>query len=172
VFFVNKINPINNLTYSQIRDIYSGRVTNWQELGSINGTIIPYQRPKNSGSQTVLELIMENDMIMEPIKENMIQSMGPMIEQVSSYRNYENAIGYSFLFYATEMAGNDEIKLLSIDGIYPAEDTIKEGVYPFIQIFYAITAGNETENVNNFLKWILSEQGQYIVERTGYVPIR
>jgi phosphate transport system substrate-binding protein len=171
VFFVNKINPINNLTHSQIRDIYAGRVTNWQELGGVNAPVIPYQRPKNSGSQTILELIMENDTIMEPVKENMIQSMGPMIEQVASYRNYENAIGYSFLFYTTEMAGNDKIKLLSIDGVYPTKDTIKEGTYPFVQMFYAITAGKETENVNNFLKWILSEQGQYIIEKTGYVPL-
>jgi phosphate transport system substrate-binding protein len=173
VFFVNKSNPVNNLTYSQIRDIYSGRITNWQELGkNINDAIIPYQRPKNSGSQTILELIMENDTIMEPLKENMIQSMGPMIEQVASYRNYANSIGYSFLFYTTEMTRNNKIKILSIDGVYPAKDTIKEGMYPFVQMFYAITVGNETENVNKFLKWILSEQGQYIIERTGYTPIR
>jgi ABC-type Fe3+ transport system substrate-binding protein len=107
----------------------------------------------------------ENDTIMEPVKENMIQSMGPMIEQVASYRNYENAIGYSFLVYTTEMAGNDKIKLVSIDGVYPAKDTIKKGAYPFVQMFYAITTGNGTENANNFLKWIVSEQGQYIIEK-------
>jgi phosphate transport system substrate-binding protein len=172
VFFVNRNNPITNLTYSQIRDIYSGRVTNWRNLGGNDSAILAYQRPKNSGSQTILESIMSGDIIMEPLKENMIQEMGPIIEEVASFRNSQNSIGYSFLFYSTEMARNDNIKLLSIDGIIPSANTIRSGDYPFTQIFYAITVGQETENTRRFIEWILSDQGQYIIEKTGYVPIR
>jgi phosphate transport system substrate-binding protein len=171
VFFVNNENPVNGLTSSQIRSIYSGRIANWLDIGGNNANITAYQRPKNSGSQTILELIMGEEKLIEPIKENMVQSMGGIIQEVASYRNSANAIGYSFLFYATGMARNKSIKLLSIDGVYPAKETIKNDEYPFTQTFYAVTAGNETENVKKFIEWILSEQGQYIIEETGYVKV-
>ncbi|MDR1288280.1 MAG: substrate-binding domain-containing protein, partial [Treponema sp.] len=171
VFFVNNENPINGLTSSRIRSIYSGQITNWQGLGGNNADIVAYQRPKNSGSQTILELIMKEEKLAEPIKENMVEGMGGIIQEVASYRNSTNAIGYSFLFYATGMTRNRSIKLLSIDGVYPTSETIRTNEYPFTQTFYAVTAGNESENVKKFIKWILSGQGQYIIEKTGYVKI-
>jgi phosphate transport system substrate-binding protein len=172
VFFVNNENQINGLTYSQIISIYAGQITNWLDIGGGNANIIAYQCPKNSGSQTILELIMGEERFVEPIKENMIQNMGGIIQEIASYRNSVNAIGYSFLFYATGMVKNSGIKLLSINGVYPTKETIKNNEYPFTQTFYAITAGNETENVKNLIEWILSEQGQYIIEETGYVRIK
>jgi phosphate transport system substrate-binding protein len=173
VFFVNKNNPIDNITSSQIRDVYSGVITNWEELGGQPGEIIPYQRPKNSGSQTILEsVIMKNTPTMEPLKENVVGGMGGIIEQVAAYKNYQTAIGFSFLFFSTEMVKNDEIKLLSIDGIIPSKETIQNNTYPFSGTFYVITIGNESENTKKFIEWILSEQGQKIVELTGYVPLK
>jgi phosphate transport system substrate-binding protein len=171
VFFVNKNNPIKNITSLQIRDIYSGETTNWKEINGVDETIIAYQRPENSGSQTALQIIMEKSKIMEPIKETLAGGMGEIIDRVSSYKNYENAIGYSFLFFTTEMVKNQEIKLLGIDGIFPSKETIQNNSYPFSGLFYAITLGNETENVKNFINWILSEQGQYLIEKTGYIPL-
>jgi phosphate transport system substrate-binding protein len=171
VFFVNVDNPISNLTSSQIRDIYSGKITNWKQLGGNDCEIIPYQREKNSGSQTILESIMDGNTIIDPIK-NVIQGMRGMVEQVASYNNSENSIGYSFLFYATEMVKNNKIKLLAIDGVFPTKNTIKTREYPFTQTFYAITRSNKTENVNKFIEWILSKQGQYLIEQTGYIPIK
>jgi phosphate transport system substrate-binding protein len=55
--------------------------------------------------------------------------------------------------------------------VYPTSETIRTNEYPFTQTFYAVTVGNESENVKKFIKWILSGQGQYIVEKTGYVKI-
>jgi phosphate transport system substrate-binding protein len=174
VFFINKNNPINNITSSQIRAIYSGAITNWREIGGHDSEIIPYQRPQNSGSQTILEsVIMRGTAPMEPLKEeHIVGGMGGIVEQVSDYRNYLNAIGYSFLFFTTEMVKNDEIKLLSIDGIMPSIETIQSDEYGFTGYFYAITTGNETENTKRFIEWILSEEGQYLIEKTGYIPIR
>ena len=172
VFFVNKNNPVNNITSEQIRGIYSGIITNWQEIGGEDEAIIPYQRPKNSGSQTLLESIMGEIPIMEPLSENIVNSMGGIIERVSVYRNYSNAIGYSFLFFTTEMVRGNEIKLLSIDGIIPSRETIVSDEYIFSNTFYAITAGNETENTKKFIEWILSEEGQYLIKQTGYIPIK
>jgi phosphate transport system substrate-binding protein len=173
VFFVNKDNPVGNLSSSQVRDIYSGVLTNWEGAGGQNGEIIPYQRPKNSGSQTILEsLIMKDAQLMEPLKENVVGGMGGIIEQVAVYKNYRSAIGFSFLFFSTEMVRNDEIKLLSVDNIAPSKETIQNNAYPYGGTFYAITLGNESENTKNFIAWMLSEQGQRIIELTGYVPLK
>jgi len=171
VFFVNKNNPINNLSSDQIRAIYSGEITNWSGINGIDEPIIAYQRPKNSGSQTILESIMKGTKIMEPLMDNIIGGMWGIIEEVAAYKNYANAIGYSFLFFTTEMVGNDEIKLISIDNIFPSRETIQRNEYPFSGPFYAVTRGNDTENMKKLLNWILSSQGQYLIEKTGYIPI-
>ena len=169
VFFVNIKNPTENVTTDQIRGIYSGAINNWEEINGLNVEILPYQRAENSGSQTIFQSIMGDSKIREPIS---LYSMGEMIERVASYINTPNAIGYSFLFYATEMVGNQAIKLLAIDGIYPSKETIQNETYPYSVLFYAITLNNnKNENIDLFINWILSDQGQYLIEKTGYIPL-
>ena len=172
VFFVNKRNPVSNLTTEQIKGIYSGRITNWTELGGKNESIRVYQRSKNSGSQTILEWIMGDKKIIEPIKENVQVPMIGIVNHVADYRNYNDAIGYSFLFYTTRMVQNNKIKLLSINDIAPSTETIQDGTYPYADYFYVITTNTKNENVKKFIEWILSDQGQYLVKKTGYVPIK
>jgi phosphate transport system substrate-binding protein len=172
VFFVNSRNRVTNLAIEQIIGIYSGRITNWRELGGRWGAIQAFQRPRNSGSQTMLESIMEDETIIEPITENVLDFMLSIIERTADYRNHRNAIGYSFLFFTTRMVQNNSIRLLSIDGVFPTIETIQNNEYPFVDYFYAITTNRENENVNNFIDWILSDQGQYIIAQTGYVPLR
>jgi phosphate transport system substrate-binding protein len=173
VFFVNKETPINNVTIENIRGIYSGKIRNWKKLNGINQNILAYQRPKNSGSQTILEKIMGDTSIIKPRKEYVQSEMGGIIKMVAEYRNFPNALGYSFLHYSTEMVKNDQIKLLSIDGIYPSVESIQDGSYPFIEDFYAIyiDSDNKNENIDSFIEWILSRQGQTIILKTGYIPI-
>jgi phosphate transport system substrate-binding protein len=172
VFFVNIENPLNNLTVEDIQGIYSGRITNWINLNGQDGDIIAYQRRKNSGSQTILEKIMGDIPIAEPLME-VVETMAGMIDVVAGYKNFNNAIGYSFRIYSTEMVENNQIKLLSINGIYPSAETIQNNSYPFTVDFYAIYNDTEkkNENIEPFIEWILSEQGQTLVSRTGYVPI-
>lgn len=131
-----------------------------------------FQRPENSGSQTMLQKLMEGKNLMTPPKEDIASGMGDIIEQTSSYRNYKNAIGYSFLFFASEMIQNNEIKLLEVDGVKPDKNTIASGEYPLSSEFYAITAGSNNPNIDRFIEWILSPQGQYLVEKTGYTSIK
>jgi phosphate transport system substrate-binding protein len=171
VFFVNSNNPVTGLTVQTIQNIYAGNVKNWKEFSGIDKEIIAYQRPQNSGSQTILEHIMGNVPIMEPLQENMIASMGGMFQQVAAYRNYDNAIGYSFLFFSKEMVDSSGIKLLDINNVSPNKENIISGKYPYIVDFYAVTLGDETANTNKLIEWILSKQGQYLIEKTGYVPI-
>ena len=172
VFFVNSRNEVDNLSTTQIQDIYSGKINNWNELGGKNAKIRAFQRPENSGSQTMLQKLMEGKNLMIPPKEDVVSGMGGIIEQTASYRNYKNAIGYSFLFFATEMIQNNEIKLLKVDGVKPDRDTISSEEYPLSSEFYAITAGSDNTNIDRFLEWILSPQGQYLVEKTGYTAVQ
>lgn len=172
VFFVNSRNKINGLSSEEVRSIYSGNTTNWQELGGKNDDIRAFQRPADSGSQTTFIKFMKDTPIQEPEIEEMASGMGGIISEVASYRNYKNAIGYTFRFYSTEMVRNDKIKLLAIDGVEPTVETIRSGEYPLTSEFYAITAGTENPNVQPFIEWILSEEGQELVEKTGYVSVK
>ena len=179
VFFVNSENPVEGLTVEEIQGIYTGEIKNWKELGGKNQRIRPYQRAENSGSQSALLRLMEGLPLMEPEKEDRIAGMGGIITQVASYRNHKNAIGFSFRFYSTEMVENEQIRLLCLNGVAPTKDSIREGSYPISSNFYAVTASpigqpapEETnEDLRAFIDWILSDQGQAIIEKTGYVGI-
>ncbi|WP_254772902.1 PstS family phosphate ABC transporter substrate-binding protein [Paenibacillus sp. NFR01] len=172
VFFVNRKNPVDGLTTRQIKDIYGGKATNWKDVGGADGHIRAFQRNPDSGSQTRLEQIMAGETLMTPPHEDVTSMMAGIIRETSSYRNYKNALGFSFLFYASEMNRSNKIKLLSIDGIAPSAETIRSGEYPYVTEFYAVTAGSANPNIQPFLDWILSPQGQKLVEQTGYVAIR
>jgi len=170
VFYVNRKNPVSNLSSDDIRGIYSGKITDWKEVGAPKSAkIIPFQRNKNSGSQTTLERIMGDIPIMPPLKENQLGGMGGIIRATANYRNFDQALGFSFRYYATEMVSNDKIKLLSIDGIAPTPENIADGTYPFIETVYIITAKERTGNVQKFIDFMLSPQGRELVEKTGYV---
>lgn len=171
VFFVNAANPVKGLTTEQIRDVYAGRITDWAEVGGKPGPIRAFQRPKNSGSQTMLEKIMGSEPPMPAPEEDIATGMGGIISKTADYKNYENAIGYSFLYFATEMVQNGNIRLLEIDGVMPDKQAIRDRTYPFAAEFYAVTAGSDNPNVGRFLEWILSAEGQSLVEKTGYTPI-
>ncbi|WP_096199719.1 PstS family phosphate ABC transporter substrate-binding protein [Bacillus sp. FJAT-45350] len=172
VFFVNARNPVESLTIQQIQDIYSGKITNWKDVGGNNESIRAFQRPNDSGSQTALENLMGDIPLMEAPTEDVVAGMGGIIEQTSNYRNFKNAIGYSFRYYSTEMVQNGEIRHLAIEGVYPDKESIHNHEYPISAEFYAITAGSDNPNIDRFIDWILSEQGQHLVEKTGYVPVR
>ena len=173
VFFVNTNNNINNLSIENVQGIYSGSIKNWSELNGMNKNIRAFQREKDSGSQTILERIMDNIPIEKPRRENISRGMGSIINQVASYKNYNNAIGYSFLLYSTEMVKNNQIKLLQINGIIPTKETIKNNSYPLSQDIYVITIDEEKENesIQLFIEWILSRQGQELIFKTGYIPV-
>ena len=171
VFFVNKNNKVDALSLDQIRNIYSGLILNWQDLGGSWREIKAFQRPEGSGSQTMLVKIMKNKKLAIPPKDEIIGGMGGIIEETASYRNFGNAIGYSFLFYATQMVKNNEIKVLKVNGVYPDKASVRDGSYPLSAQFYAVTKAKPPAQVTKLINWIKGPQGQYLVEKTGYVPL-
>ena len=171
VFFVHKDNPIDSLTVEQIKGIYSGQITNWKEVGGADEAILPFQRDPGSGSQSMLLRFMGDTPVMEAETVE-VQGMGAIIEKVADYQSRSGSIGFSFRFYVEGIIKNPDIKMIAIDGVAPNVENIKNGTYPVVAPVYAVTwAGNDNPNVKKLLDWILSEEGQYIIEETGYVGL-
>lgn len=172
VFFVHKDNPINSLTAEQIRDIYSGKITNWKEVGGSDEEIIPYQRDEGSGSQSMMLRFMGDTPLMEAETET-ISGMGAVIERVVDYQSRAGSIGYSFRYYIEGIIKNPEVKMIAIEGIAPTAENIKNNTYPIITPVYAVTyVNNPNTNVARLVEWMLGEEGQYIIEATGYVGMK
>lgn len=172
VFFVHKDNPVENLTTEEIKKIYSGKITNWKEVGGKDEEIIAFQRNEGSGSQSMLIRFMAGTPIMDAPTEQVNDFMVGIIDQVSDYKNKTNSIGFSFRYYMEGIIKNPNVKILKVDGIEPNVQNIKNDKYPITTSLYAVTyKNNDNENVQKLLDWILSDEGQEIIEKTGYVGI-
>jgi phosphate transport system substrate-binding protein len=176
VFLTGKSNPVDDLTYQQLKNIYSGKTAKWKTLGWENGgDIIAFQRPEGSGSQTGLQTIMGGLPIQkpQPLPDDSLIGTGSLMKQVSvKWNGVQPAIGYSYRYYATAMYPNTDAKLMNVNGIYPSNETIADGSYPFAADAYAVTNGPPAENTKLLIDWILSEEGSYLIEKTGYTPLR
>lgn len=173
VFFVNNDNPVDELTIDQIKDIYSGKITNWKDVGGNDEPIVAYQRPVNSGSQTgMLNLVMDGTPMMEPETNNVAQSMFDIIGVVSDYENGQGAIGYSYYYYANTMV-DEEVKMIKVNGIEPNNENIKAEKYPIMTAYYAVTREDDAStDTIKLLNEMLSTRGQKVVEEAGYVPVK
>jgi len=173
VIFVNQDNPVSGLTTAQVQDIYTKKVTNWSELGGRDEKILAFQRPEDSGSQTIMQAkVMQGVQMAKPMREETVTGMGGVLSQVAEYRNSSAAIGYSFRWYATVMNGNPGIKLLAVDGVQPTVENIRNGTYPLTVDLYAVTAGTNNTNVPKLLDWVVSAEGQKLIEQVGYVGLK
>jgi len=175
VFLVNKQNPVDTISVKQLQEIYQGKIVNWTELGGPDKEIIPYQRPENSGSQTIMEnIVMKGLKIMDAPKELKPAEMAGLIEVIASYDNSDKALGYSVFYFANSMYNKETIKFVKVDGVEPTNETIKSGQYPYTSAYYAVIRKNEPKdsNARKLLAWLLSNEGQKLAEQSGYVPLR
>jgi phosphate transport system substrate-binding protein len=173
VLFVNDNNPVPGLTTAQVQDIYTRRITNWKQVGGRDEQIIPFQRPEDSGSQTVMQAkVMQGRTMAAPLRDEQVDGMGGILSEVAEYRNSTAAIGYSFRWYATVMNGNPGIRLLAIDGVAPTPENIRNGSYPYTVDVYAVTAGTTNPNAAKVVDWVVSDEGQALIEKVGYVGLR
>ena len=169
VFFVNQNNPLNSLTTQQIKDIYHGDITNWKEVGGDSHDIVAFQRPERSGSQAMMNYFMGDVSLKVPLTYEMQSAMGGIITEVAQYYNEDGAIGYTFKYFLEGLNQEENVKILSVDGIYPTVENIKNQSYPISTFLYCVTLkSNEKENVKKLKEFLLSSQGQYIIEKTGY----
>ena len=99
--------------------------------------------------------------------------MSGMVRAVASqYKNYKNAIGYSFRYYVEDMVDNTGIKFLSLNNIYPSKENIANDTYPFAGSFYAVIRSDYSSEVKQFVEWMKSSEGQELVEKVGYVKTK
>lgn len=155
VFIVNANNPVDGLTADEVRGIYAGRIKNWSEVGGANIPISPIRRIEGSGSQSAMVAFMNG----EEIERDYDSFLGA-------------AIGFSFRYYVEGIVGEGGVKMLSLNGVYPSAENVQNGSYPVISEFYAIyRKDNGNPNVSRLIEWMCSDEGQRIVEGSGYCPI-
>lgn len=174
VFLLNKQNPVNDLTLDQIRDIYTGKITNWSEVGGEDLDILAYQREPNSGSQNLMEkMVMKGTPMAEAPQSLLISTMEGLIDSIATYEDSRAAIGYSIYLYAKEQYVRDGVKFLSINGVAPSDETIADGSYPLTKVVYAVFRTGEPEDsaVRQLVAYLQTEEGQKSVVAGGYVGL-
>ncbi len=173
VFFTNSSNPVTSLTTRQFRDVYTGKIRNWSQLGGARAEIVGYQRPEQSGSQALLRKFVVGDAKMAKAPADRISGeMGSIIEGVASYDNSGNALGYSVYYYLANMYAVDGITMLGVSGVHPSSKTIADGSYPYTNDFYVVVRADEPAGspARRVMEWLLTAEGQQAVADAGYVP--
>ena len=173
VFITHKDNPVESLTVEQIQKIYSGKITNWKEVGGKNSRIIAYQREPNSGSQTAMEeWVMKGIPMTKPPTAELAIGMGMLIEVVAGYENSTMSLGYTYKYYVDRLYKSPDIKILKVDGIMPSDENVRNNKYAFIAPYNAVIRSTDVDEVGGrFLNWMLSNEGQTCIVQAGYVSI-
>ena len=133
VFINNAQNPVKDLSQQQLIDIYTGKITNWNEVGGDDSAIVPYQRGETSGSQSLfMKLLMKDETPIAAPQELKPAEMGMLIDELARYNNTGNALGYSVFYYASYMYQQPGLNMLAVDGVLPSDQTIADGSYPLL----------------------------------------
>jgi len=175
---VNPANPVNELTIAQLSGIFTGQITNWNEVGGNDAPILAVSRDTNSGTHAFFK---EHVVQMSGTdKEDKTLEYGPKVlmlpstkEGVNQVAKNENAIFYPGLGYLT-----DEVKPLAIKktaggpAVLPSVATAKDGSYPISRNLYYYTHGEPTGIIKSYIDYCLSTDGQKKVTESGYVPLK
>lgn len=165
VAFVNPKNPVDNITFRQLHQIFIGKITNWKELGGNNAPIDLYvRRGKISGvGRTLRELVFAN-YDQEFKAKYVVKSSGPVEKGVEKNINGFGVSGYS-------SAKKRKVKMLKLDGKAPTYENIKNGSYALYRPLYlVIKRGNKDPIVRDFIKFAVSKEGQAVIRKQGTVP--
>ena len=160
----NPVVAVDDLTIEQVRDIFSGKITNWKDLGGEDQNIIVVSREEGSGTRGAFEeLVMGKDALITA--SAILQPSNGSIRTTVSTTPY--SIGYMSFGYL-----DDTIKAISIGGIAPTEPNAADGSYPIVRPLNMLTNGEPTGAVKAFLDFILSDAGQKLVVEDGYIPVK
>lgn len=160
---VNTENSVSDLTIEQIAQIFTGEITNWSEVGGGDAAIVVIGREAGSGTRDGFESITKTAEACKYRQE--LTSTGDVIQTVSQN---PDAIGYASL-----AAVGDTVKTLSVDGVVPTEDTVKDGSYPIQRPFILVTKEGValSEVVQAFFDYCLSAEVADIIAKAGAVPV-
>ena len=167
ILYVNKDNPINNLTIDDITNIYNGNINNWSKLGGKNQKITTYQLEDGNSSQTCFNNIFHNN-----ITDKFHKKATDMCDIIIQAANNKNSIGYAFNSFYSLMCNSENLKLLNVQDIAPTQQNFENNTYPLLfDVYFIYNKDVQNENINKLLDWILSEQGQSLIKDMGYIQI-
>jgi phosphate transport system substrate-binding protein len=170
VFIVHPSNPVTSLTIEQIRNIYTGKITNWNEVGGNASPIEPYVRNPDSGSQEVMEsLVMKGLDISEfPVSEVSF-SMGRVFEAVSQT---PDAIGYTFYYYKEYVLRETRTNNIAIEGISPSKESINNRTFPLSTELYAVIRSDTdySSTAYKLYEFLQTGTGKEVISESGYLP--
>jgi phosphate transport system substrate-binding protein len=169
IFLLNSKNPVTSLSAAQIRDIYSGRIVNWREVGGPDAAIQPYQRTRNSGSQELMQTLVMRERAMVRAPDLLTGAI--MSFPFLAVGKDVHGIGYSVYYYHAYMSPKSDIKACPIDGVPPTSGNIRSRRYPLVTPVYIVTRCDLPADrpAGKLRDWILGPAGQAIVEESGYV---
>jgi phosphate transport system substrate-binding protein len=170
VFVVNKNNPVQSLTVEQVQKIYTGEITNWQQVGGNNASIKVFTRPRNSGSEEVFRKIVMGDL--EPL-DFPEAAIGMMILVFYEVTGNVDGICYTFDNYKEVIARERgrEVATISINGIFPDKNTVQNGTFPFISKVHVAIRSNLDRNsmAYKLYEWLQTENVKPILTECGFV---
>jgi phosphate transport system substrate-binding protein len=166
--YVNKNNPVKELTLGQIKDIYTAKIKNWKEVGGPDRKIILYSRENNSGTYVYF---LENVLLGEDFAAT-AQYLPGTASVVNAVAKDEAGIGYGGAAYGEGIAEMAIRKDASSPSYKPTMENIASGNYPISRYLYMYVRNRPEGAMKDFIDWTLSDAGQAIVTEVGYFPIR
>jgi phosphate transport system substrate-binding protein len=163
---VNPANPVSNLTFDQVRNIYNGNISNWKDVGGQDKPIVAISRDSSSGTYKDFQTMAMNGDNYRP--DVLSQSAtGGIVSEVAQNPNAIGYIGFAYLDKSTKALNLDK----GNGSVSPTPETIKSGAYPLSRALLFYTNGEPTGLTKEFIDYVLSEKGQGIVSEVGYIPL-
>jgi phosphate transport system substrate-binding protein len=166
--YVNAQNPINELTMDQLKAIFTGKVKSWKEVGGTEGGIIPYSRENSSGTY----VFFKEHVLANADYTPRAQAMPGTAAVVNAVARDKFSIGYGGAAYAKGIKVIKVKKDAASPGVTPSDATIKDGTYPLSRPLFFYLRPKAAPAIQSFTDWVLSPEGQAIVVKVGYFPIR
>lgn len=165
--FVNNGNPIQQLTIAQLKDIFQGRVKNWNAIGGPDAPIILYGRESSSGTYDYFrEHVLEKGDFSPTVQT--LQGTAAIINAVGQDKN---GIGYGGIAYAKDVRPL-AIAVAGGPPIAPSEATVADGTYPLSRKLFFYYPANAPERVTKFAQWAVTPEAQALVTKVGYFPLK
>jgi phosphate transport system substrate-binding protein len=166
--YVNDSNPINELTMAQLKAVFTGKVKSWKELGGPDATVIPYSRENSSGTYVFFKEHVLDNADYTP----KAQAMPGTAAVVNAVAKEKFGIGYGGAAYAKGIKVLKIKKDAGSPAVGPSDATIKNGTYPLSRPLFFYTRAKPSPDIKAFSDWVLSPEGQGVVVKVGYFPIR
>lgn len=165
--FLNKGNSVTELTIKQLGDIFSGKITNWKEVGGADAKIQLYGRESSSGTfEFFKEHVVKTDF------SPRCQTLPGTAAIVNAVKKDKYSIGYGGSAYAEGVKDCAVKKDAKSKGVLPTIATIKNNSYPITRYLYMYLKSKPTGETKAFIDWILSSQGQALIAEVGYYPLK